>query len=629
MSFGPSFQQERTAPITILGPAAQHAQQAYQPDAPNFSHKDRKMTMIFRIISKSTGQILKEHRLMCMPMEYSATPESRSQIQYTAGGVHFDKIGLLGLTRFQIRGHTLFRGQTLPSGMRIDGMAHWRDLSDTFEFYFTGNCPKPVVRDHDSADLMMTFIDESWPVTLEQPAPPEWVIHPDAQLVQLNRRQDKPFLYFYGLNFQAYKRNIVDEVASLETLDLRPQARSLYQRLQHIAREMTSIESLADLVMGEILGPQGLDFLQQARNYRSLVFTAVDIVQNFVAGTEALIDDTFERIHSVIAAGETLRNSAISLADLAWGGQITGEHANLLNEIRHIRRRMNSLLLLTESFGSASQNRIQNYLRVRDNQSSLRRGTSLTAQLLDRQSVATRVGLDPAELLRFDTLAEFDLQRGDTIDSLAGQLGIDPNLLAALNNLRFPFVNTSQQRPDTDPYDPLGRNVLYFGDNIILPVQQQPANPSLNQIMLPADIVAGTEGREFSLEERLFGSDLALDDDGDLVVNDATKDLQTRSGTDNLLQSYRIGFKLRLGGLNHYPSYGNYTKQEVGSGMTRPTRELVALGALKTIMLNPRTAQVTRLKVTASRGRMDIEADIAAIGGVRISRQQFRAAGSG
>lgn len=629
MAFGNTFFDQTTVPATISGRAATHMQSAYQTDAPNLAHKAGRMTFIFRVISRTTGNILKEHRLLCMPTDYTVTPESRSQVQYTAGGVYFDKIGLLGLDRHSIRGHTTYRGQTLSNGTRIDGMAAYRDLRDTIDFYFTGKSAKPVIANHDPDDLFLTFVDETWAVTREQPAPPEWVIHTDRQRVGLTRRSDKPFIYHYSLEFVAFERDIRSEVAATETLDLRPRPRTILQQLQRIAREIASLDSLESLIMSGLLGSQGLDILQQGRNYRSLIFSTIDLVQNFVGGTQSLIDSAFERVNSVIAAGESLRDSILSIVDLAWGGRITGEHAYLLNEVRHVERRMNRLLLVEEFFGSASQSRIRNFLEVRNLTSSLGRGTSVTAEAAGLTSIATRQGLDLTELLRFDSLMEYPLEEGDTIDSLAARLGISPDILAELNNLRFPFVDTTDTRPVTDPEDSLGRNVLYRGDGILLPVVQQVENAALNLILVAADIISGTEGREFSLEEQLFGSDLAMDSDGDLVVNPATRDLHVLAGRNNLLQSYDIAFRLRIGQLHHHPAYGNYLKEELGSYLTRPSRELAALATWKTLFLNPRTASVTRIEAKAQAGRMDVDWDLKAIGGIQIAQQELASAGGG
>lgn len=619
------------APLTIRNLAAVHSQTALVPDAPNNSHRSGVLTWIFRVIDKTSGLILKEHRLMCLPAQYTRQVEARSSVQYTARGFFFDTIGQKGLTRFNAEGHTLFRGQHLPNGVVIDGMASWRDLEDTLTFYFTGDSPKPAISGHETDNLMLTFIDEGDPVTEQQPAPREYVIQPHPDVISMSRRQGQPFLFHYRLSFVGFERDIREELsAQSERLGLNESPRGLFQDLARLNLQMTSINALADGLVGEILGPQGLELLQTARNLISRVNTVVDLVSDFTSGIESVIDSAFELVNSVIADGVSLRNSIVALADISSGGRITGEHAYITNEVRHIRRQMNRLLLFSSGFGSGSTSRVLDIEDKKNTSSSLQTGTSRLAEILNPAGSPFAAAVDTTAILgRFDSLTEIQLSDGDTIDSLAGRLDLPMSVLIAINNMAFPYVDTSQTRPALDPFDDLGRNTYYRNETISIPVQSGTSQSARNIVLLPPENLAGTEGRAFSVEERLFGSDLALSADGDLILDDATGDLVTRVGRDNLVQSIDVGWRLRVGQLNHHPARGNYLKFEIGGYATPNSMGLMSLAALKTLLLNPRLEGVNTLKPSAGAGRFDIRYGVTALGGVRLTERQYSGAGGG
>jgi hypothetical protein len=618
------------APPTISGLAATHHQTAVLPDAPNHSHKSGLLTQIFRAESRSTGRILKEHRMICNPEDLQVTPDARGMGTYTATGYHYEKAKMKGVSRVSITGNTIFRGQNLATGEVVDGMAAWRDFADLMDFLFTGNVVRPSIVGHDPDDIELVWINEQDPVTAQQPAPREFVAFPDGHLPSYHLQSRRPFVYVYGFTFTAVERDPRSSLTPTgRTTSVRPRPRTLSQQLNSLLNEMATLDGLTQRILDDILGPQGQQFFQTAVRYQAQIRTVVQQFDSFAAGATSLVDSTFENVNQILADGETIRDSILSVLDLVSFGRVTGEHAYILQEVWRVHERMVSLMLLTELFGNSSKQRVDRVRRRKGVPAGYQRGTTRIAEALGRNNVPTENPAGSVASSSFTSVMKYPLEQGDTIDSLIAQFGLDLVLLVEVNNLRFPYIDTTQTRPDTDPFDPFGRNILYRGETFVLPVIGAGAAsaPVENQILLPVSNTAGTEGSAYSVEERLFGSDLRLDATGDLVLDPTDGDLDTVVGVDNLLQSIDLGQRLQPGQLHQHPTRGCYVYRELGSTMTGPSRELLALGLYRTLLQNPRIASVNYITVEGTAGAFTISYGVTAIGGAQVAKGEFSSLG--
>lgn len=219
-------------------------QLAADPSSPNGSRQAGTMTMVFSIRHKETKTILKQHKLILMPQTFEQVTESRVALYYTQRDVFADMPAdnALGLTFFNIAGHTGFRGLLKPSAPNplldpsvagitpavfaatvqsafanvtspiqwqqaaslVDGAAAIKDLDDTLRAYFAPDEQPQTAMVPRAQDLQLEFLNLAAPTSdLDPIGRCQWRIIPHRNLVTLRRSADKPFLFFYTLQFAA------------------------------------------------------------------------------------------------------------------------------------------------------------------------------------------------------------------------------------------------------------------------------------------------------------------------------------------------------------------------------------------------------------------------------------------
>jgi hypothetical protein len=279
-------------------------QRAADALAPNGSTRQGTVTLVFTIRQLSTGLILKQHKLVLMPQTFERTTETRVALYYTQRTVQADlpADAPLGITLFNIAGHTGFRGvltdaapnplldpsagavtgealadvatsvfANLTSGARlggtsrsmIDGAAAIKDLDDTLRAYFLPEEQPETSSVAYVQDLRLEFLDLSVPTSAQDPiGRGQWEIIPHRNLVTLRRDAQRPFLFFYTLQFAALAQ--VNEPITDDVLDsvTNPQTtlRRVFTQLSNVVRNTrdgvnTLRFTFQQYLIGQFFGP--------------------------------------------------------------------------------------------------------------------------------------------------------------------------------------------------------------------------------------------------------------------------------------------------------------------------------------------------------------------------------------
>jgi phage baseplate assembly protein W len=190
-----------------------------------------------------------------------------------------------------------------------------------------------------------------------------------------------------------------------------------------------------------------------------------------------------------------------------------------------------------------------------------------------------------------------ETRRGDTLQDVAARELGDASRwpeIVALNGLAPPYiVDTLAQLQDT----PAGQ-VLIAGQTIKLPA------PPRRVSAVP--------------DEDIYGTDLLLDRDGKLVVDETTGDFATVSGPANLAQAIRNRFATPEGSLTWHPKYGNGLFRLLGKGINNSRRMLAQVYAERAMRSDPRVASAENIVVEVAGDRIAASGHITGIDGKRL-----------
>lgn len=141
---------------------------------------------------------------------------------------------------------------------------------------------------------------------------------------------------------------------------------------------------------------------------------------------------------------------------------------------------------------------------------------------------------------RYEGVSTEEIRQGDTLQKIALRILDDANewvLLAELNDLEPPFLSASG-----------GPHQLAYGDKILIPT-----TPAFG-----GGGVSGGNASSLSIDEKLYGRDLFLEDIGGKlsVVIGPNNDLATVGGTRNLEQAAMLKTRIKKGHLLENKNYG-------------------------------------------------------------------------
>lgn len=319
-------------PMTQVPQTQQHAASATYP---NNSQYAGKLSLVFRVRQRATNQLVKEHRLICMPTSFSKDTEGRSQVYYTKDGVYVDTppVRGVGMTIFTISGHTLYKGiagsagnagpgvalpsvlglaQSLVGGQLqrssvIDGAAAIKDLEDTILTYFGPETSRYTPYDTRTGDLVLEFLNLNAPTSQEDPTGlVGYIIHPHRNLVTLRQEASKPFLWFYQLQFAGLRLLEEDSPMGLDSFVSQFTSKksligTVLDKLNGLVDTVNTFTTAFDLVTQHVTGP--------VTTFVTGVARLSDSVQRFVGGIEA-------KIRFPLYAAQSLRQSVLDVLTL-------------------------------------------------------------------------------------------------------------------------------------------------------------------------------------------------------------------------------------------------------------------------------------------------------------------------
>jgi phage baseplate assembly protein W len=189
------------------------------------------------------------------------------------------------------------------------------------------------------------------------------------------------------------------------------------------------------------------------------------------------------------------------------------------------------------------------------------------------------------------------VRRGDTLQALAarelGDAARWPEVVA-INNLAPPYVVDSLA--DMEGHDPA--RLVLAGQTIKVPAPARRANA------VP--------------DEDIFGTDLRIERDGGLAVDEATGDWATVSGPANLRQALESRLETPMGSLIWHPRYGNPAFRLIGQGNNARRSGLARALTERSVRADPRVAKVENMKATIDGDRLAVTGDVVATDGKRL-----------
>lgn len=609
------------------------------------------------------GRVLeREYQFVMFIEQLTEAPAVRTRFSYVRNGYFVDVLpNAQGVTQWRLAGRTHWT-PVLVNGVPVDGDAALKDLKELIEDRF-------FPPDGSSAgDYELYWFNYLSAISAEDPFGAfEWLIHPVRHGLQVQQIAARPFQRSFTFEFLGLRNN--QDVAKSED--------------------------------GFLDGLLSQGFLKELLDYFELgaLATALEEIFGIIEEVRGLLEDAANVVTAVtdyaLAVQQTITSSIAKVRGLLTGVQtIIGRIEDGLDLIRDIPD-------LTE----------EQWALVRQNYPGLSGGDSeQTAYAALRELRALRtllsaVVIQPAFTAplapRQQTIA-LDVQVGTSLDRLARDTGVTPELLVLANDLRHPFIDATVRseriheaaaaaaasapslgadpvgaaaailsnaesavaslltHPGVDdstkaalragaatakglhervtaagmgaatPAElqvlqaaataaatfaaarPSAPKVLYAGDRIRVPQPSGNVLPSVvgrdgNQIL--------ATGEALTEEERLFGIDFVLNDNGDLEWDPATFDLKLARGLTNMDQVQRRYVKLPLGALRFAPGIGNFAYADIAKWQGPGTNRLLAYAMYVTLSQDPRIKRVRNIRAETRGGVSHLVYDALLING--------------
>ena len=167
------------------------------------------------------------------------------------------------------------------------------------------------------------------------------------------------------------------------------------------------------------------------------------------------------------------------------------------------------------------------------------------------------------------------------------------------------------------PQAPVRRTVLYVGEPIAIPRPARQRTP--RSVLTSLESLATMTGRVRSQADKLFGTDLRLDDKT-LQIVPRTQDVATISGLDNLRQAVLDLLNLSLGELDYAPGLGSYLQESLGLMATLPSQVELLHSVDRTVRQDARILSVGQAGLSTMGGHVEIHFQALAITGDTLDR---------
>jgi phage baseplate assembly protein W len=202
------------------------------------------------------------------------------------------------------------------------------------------------------------------------------------------------------------------------------------------------------------------------------------------------------------------------------------------------------------------------------------------------------------------SLRQYQVKQGDSVEFIAKLIFGSASRwkeIVELNRLDYPYIDTTPGAsiPATKTIAILGSRLLIAllpGDSVV------------------DDVFVDTE-RHKDIYEILFGSDIALTEDGDIAIDNSRSDFAIASGGKNLGQALLMKLKSFMGELVYHPNYGTTLHDLIGERLDIISASKANLEVRRTIYTDPRVGVIKELKVqSAGEPEIRVTTTISAIG---------------
>lgn len=591
------------------------------------------LDVVAQSISPVEGLVLeKEFRFPLILEAVDERTEIRSSFTYTQDSWFLDVPfrNARGVTHWRMHGRT-FWTPVYVNGIPVDGDSALKEFKEIVEEI-------AYPQDGMPAEYELYWLNLNAPISSEDPFGEfEWRIWPAKSGVQTKQNAVRPFQRMWSFEFMGLSSN-KDRAKAEDGFLAGMMSRGTLERFLN-AVNIGTVTDVLDEVFGTLDEVQGL-----IDDSATIITAATDYVQ----GAERAIKTTFAKVRG------TMRSMRELIAKVEDGVRLAGALPDVFGE---------QLELLRSDYEGLVKGPAKGRIAVRELQKLSDCLACIAAQPQNfAQPVAYSLGAQSITVR---------VKPRVTLESIASEANVDAQAIIEANQLRYPYIDdrehperkvtrieteiawhqakddervangldpryaeviadlqhalTTAQR-ESDRYPAL-EGVLYPGDEILIPQQHNDVLPSI--IGMPNNRVLSLTGREervlaltgvaVTTEDRIFGIDLLLNENGDMEWDADRKDFMLSRGLGNMVYALERYMRLRWGGLRYAPGVGNYAYDNLAQWQGPGRNRLLAYAVCKTLRQDPRVKNVRNVRAETYMGRAQLVFDAELISGQAAS----------
>lgn len=492
------------------------------------------------------------------PFAKALTPTEDDTVVAEENGIILREITIEGTTALKARAATGFLGSQ-GGGKSLTGNQHFRALRDFFRRY--SDLKKDPERSHHVQMIFHSLRDDD-----------HFVVVPDRFETPRDARSTR--VHF---NYRITLQVIGESDRNAPTLSS-PGGFDLNNALRDVA------QFYADARGAFATATKGLSAIQRyVGNINAIMGQTAGLINQVgktVSGAQSLINAPLTQFAAgfdqLAAAGDSLADQTASIVQA-----VRTEDASILFEdsiraITRIEQAGNRIAAYPERFLAPTNEDVATAFGgpLRATNRDAREGTAGADAGL-REEVAFGSARDAGlDLSGFVGSRRIPVDGSDTIESIATEYGVDPEVLVVINDLQPPFITRGG-----------GPGVLAPGDTMLVPLRV--GGPGTG---------ARRGGTGYATpDDLLFGVDIAIDvakfdrtGKFDLLVDEVhdAQDAQLVRGVENVVQGTRISVESEYGATTHVPEIG--VKRSVGTRGTIPHMLMASIRLREAMVQDPR-----------------------------------------
>ncbi len=595
------------------------------------------------------GKVLEHEFQLVLPLErLQEVPELRTQLHYVREGYFIDTLpNGRGVTTFRLAGRTHF-APVFVDGVPVDGDAALKELKELVDDLFyprDGSVP---------SDFELYWLNFQNPISAEDPfGETEWLIWPLRNGVRTHKAANRPFTTFFEFEFAGLQSNRDKAKADDGFLSGLLGAGFLSTLLGRLG-----LSGLSGL-LGGIFGT-----LKDVQTFLTTLGNVVTAVTDYVRGAQQYIQGSIGVIRSLLTSVQTIigrLDDGISLvkqlpdlgaADLTRltrdfpglgrSGDVTPAIVTA-DEMRKVQDLLLALNAQPQLFApplttvpQPSQTRavkIPPQATIEDLAQTYNTDVDTLIALNGLRWPYVDARPNPGPQL---TAAQADIQTAQTalVNASAALDEAVRNAAPAVDLASLQYQVDAARRCVTaanaavvslQASAPAVTGVLYAGDTLRVPqltaplqtptiLEISPALESRIATLFPPSLGLPA----VTVEDRLFGFDLLLDDDGNLEWDTETLELMFVRGLDAITAVQQHYVKLPLGQLRYAPGIGNFAYADLGQWQGPAANYLLAFAMYKTLIQDPRVATIRNITAETFDGVATLSHDLVLINGQAV-----------